>query len=87
MLVKIWNIIDGRLVATLRGANAEISDLAIDCENVLLAAGSCDKVIRVWNLQTLGPVRITYFWYDPGKRGRWSTRALNRGLGHWVIGK
>ena len=47
---------DGRLLATLRGASAEISDLAIDSENTLIAAGSCDKIIRVWSLQTLAPV-------------------------------
>ncbi|KAK3861169.1 hypothetical protein Pcinc_032839 [Petrolisthes cinctipes] len=54
-LVKIWSTLDGRLLATLRGASAEISDLAIDSENTLIAAGSCDKIIRVWNLQTLAP--------------------------------
>ncbi|XP_045621318.2 bromodomain and WD repeat-containing protein 3 isoform X2 [Procambarus clarkii] len=57
-LVKIWSILDGRLLATLRGASAEISDLAIDSENTLIAAGSCDKIIRVWNLQTLAPIAV-----------------------------
>nr|XP_053636652.1 bromodomain and WD repeat-containing protein 3-like [Cherax quadricarinatus] len=57
-LVKIWSILDGRLLATLRGASAEISDLAIDSENRLIAAGSCDKIIRVWNLQTLAPIAV-----------------------------
>ncbi|XP_068220556.1 bromodomain and WD repeat-containing protein 3 isoform X2 [Palaemon carinicauda] len=58
MLVKIWSTLDGRLMATLRGASAEISDLAIDSENSLIAAGSCDKIIRVWSLQTLAPVAV-----------------------------
>ncbi|KAK4329631.1 hypothetical protein Pmani_000034 [Petrolisthes manimaculis] len=57
-LVKIWSTLDGRLLATLRGASAEISDLAIDSENTLIAAGSCDKIIRVWNLQTLAPIAV-----------------------------
>ncbi|XP_045122866.1 bromodomain and WD repeat-containing protein 3-like isoform X2 [Portunus trituberculatus] len=57
-LVKIWSTMDGRLLATLRGASAEISDLAIDSENTLIAAGSCDKIIRVWSLQTLAPVAV-----------------------------
>ncbi|XP_042863346.1 bromodomain and WD repeat-containing protein 3-like isoform X2 [Penaeus japonicus] len=57
-LVKIWSTFDGRLMATLRGASAEISDLAIDGENSLIAAGSCDKIIRVWSLQTLAPVAV-----------------------------
>lgn len=55
-LVKIWSVRDGRLLATLRGASGEISDIAIDPENTMIAAGSCDKIIRVWSLQTLSPV-------------------------------
>ena len=43
-LVKIWSSCDGRLLATLRGHSAEISDITVNCENTLLAAGSCDKV-------------------------------------------
>ena len=43
-LVKIWSSEDGRLLATLRGHQLEISDIAINYENTLVAAGSCDKV-------------------------------------------
>ena len=43
-LVKIWSSEDGRLLATLRGHQAEISDIAVSYENNLVAAGSCDKV-------------------------------------------
>ncbi|PNJ48376.1 BRWD3 isoform 4 [Pongo abelii] len=42
-LVKIWATDDGRLLATLRGHSAEISDMAVNYENTLIAAGSCDK--------------------------------------------
>uniref|UniRef100_A0A5F9CEG9 Bromodomain and WD repeat domain containing 3 n=1 Tax=Oryctolagus cuniculus TaxID=9986 RepID=A0A5F9CEG9_RABIT len=52
-LVKIWATDDGRLLATLRGHSAEISDMAVNYENTLIAAGSCDKVVRVWCLRTL----------------------------------
>ncbi|KAB7498071.1 Bromodomain and WD repeat-containing protein 3, partial [Armadillidium nasatum] len=55
---RCGRVIDGRLVATLRGASAEISDLALDQENTLLAAGSCDKIIRVWSLQNLAPIAV-----------------------------
>ncbi|XP_064473415.1 bromodomain and WD repeat-containing protein 3-like [Ornithodoros turicata] len=58
LLVKIWCATDGRLLATLRGHSAEITDLAVSPDNGLLAAGSCDKVIRVWCLQTLAPVAV-----------------------------
>jgi len=56
--VKIWSAIDGRLLATLRGASAEITDIAVNTENTLLAAGSIDKFLRVWCLQTTAPVSL-----------------------------
>jgi bromodomain and WD repeat domain-containing protein 1/3 len=56
LLVKIWSAIDGRLLVTLRGASAEITDIAVNTENSLLAAGSIDKILRVWCLQTTAPV-------------------------------
>uniref|UniRef100_A0A8C6SKH5 Pleckstrin homology domain interacting protein n=1 Tax=Neogobius melanostomus TaxID=47308 RepID=A0A8C6SKH5_9GOBI len=57
-LVKIWSTDDGRLLATLRGHAAEISDMAVSHENTMLAAGSCDKTIRVWCLQTCAPLAV-----------------------------
>ncbi|KAM9319596.1 bromodomain and WD repeat-containing protein 1 [Gastrophryne carolinensis] len=57
-LVKIWSAIDGRLVATLRGHSAEISELTVNCENTLIAAASCEKIIRVWSLRTCAPVAV-----------------------------
>lgn len=56
LLVKVWSAIDGRLLTTLRGASSEISDITINVENTLLAAGSIDRLIRVWCLQTAAPV-------------------------------
>jgi bromodomain and WD repeat domain-containing protein 1/3 len=58
MLVKCWSFFDGRLIHTFRGASSEISDLAVSHDNKLLAAGSCDKVIRVWELHTATPVAV-----------------------------
>lgn len=57
-LVKIWSSFDGRLLSTLRGHTAEITDLAVNYENTLIAAGSCDKTIRVWCLRTCAPVAV-----------------------------
>lgn len=51
-LIKLWNAFDGRLLATLRGHDKEISDIDVNYENTLLVSGSCDKTIRVWNLKT-----------------------------------
>ncbi|KAG8230490.1 hypothetical protein J437_LFUL013532, partial [Ladona fulva] len=58
LLVKIWSAVDGRLLATLRGASAEITDIAVNPENTLLAAGSCDKILRVWCLQSTAPIAV-----------------------------
>ncbi|KAM4696114.1 bromodomain and WD repeat-containing protein 3 [Rhinophrynus dorsalis] len=81
-LVKIWATDDGRLLSTLRGHAAEISDIAVNYENTLLAAGSCDKVVRVWCLRTCAPVAvlqghtssITSVQFCPASKGK--TRYL-----------
>lgn len=57
-LVKIWSALDGRLLSTLRGASSEITDIAVNNENTLLAAGSCDKILRVWCMQYCSPVAV-----------------------------
>ena len=57
-LLKVWSSADGRLLATLRGHDGEITDFAVNYENTLLASGSCDKTIRVWDLRTTAPVTI-----------------------------
>jgi len=58
LLVKIWSSIGGRLLATLRGHSAEITDIAVNFENTLIASGSLDKMIRVWSLRTTEPIFI-----------------------------
>ncbi|XP_013777626.1 PH-interacting protein-like [Limulus polyphemus] len=57
-LVKIWSSWDGRLLSSLRGHSAEITDMAITYDNSLLAASSVDKMIRVWCLKTTAPVAV-----------------------------
>lgn len=56
--MKIWSTHNGRLFATLRGHSAEISDMAVNYENTMIAAGSCDKIIRIWCLRTCAPVAV-----------------------------
>lgn len=56
--MKIWSTHNGRLLSTLRGHSAEISDMAVNYENTMIAAGSCDKIIRVWCLRTCAPVAV-----------------------------
>ena len=59
-LVKIWSAVSGRLLVTLRGCAAEITDLAVNYENTVIAAGSCDKQIRLWCLKTAIPLAVLH---------------------------
>lgn len=63
LLVKVWSSIDGRLLSTFRGASAEIMDIAVNFDNTLLAAGSLDRILRVWCFQTMSPVSILNIWF------------------------
>lgn len=58
LLVKLWSAIDGRLLVTFRGASSEITDIAINLDNTLLAAGSLDHILRVWDMQTASPIAV-----------------------------
>ncbi|KAK3780024.1 hypothetical protein RRG08_029717 [Elysia crispata] len=57
-LVKIWSTFDMRLLATLRGHSAEITDMAVSFDNCHLASGSCDKIVRVWCLRSKAPAAV-----------------------------
>ncbi len=57
-LIKLWSAGTGRLLATLRGHSQEITDMAVNFENTMLATGSCDKQIRVWCLRTVSPIAV-----------------------------
>lgn len=60
LLVKVWSVLDGRLLATFRGASAEIMDITVNFDNTLLAAGSLDRILRVWCFQTMSPVSLIF---------------------------
>lgn len=51
MLVKIWSLMYGQLVASCTGHTGEITDLAVSCDDSLLASGSMDSTVRVWSLK------------------------------------
>uniref|UniRef100_H2ZK12 BRWD/PHIP N-terminal domain-containing protein n=1 Tax=Ciona savignyi TaxID=51511 RepID=H2ZK12_CIOSA len=57
-LIKCWCAWSGRLLFTFRGHQAEICDMDISFDNSLLATGSCNKEIRVWNIQNAEPVAV-----------------------------
>ncbi|KAL4711358.1 hypothetical protein ACJJTC_019199 [Scirpophaga incertulas] len=58
LLVKVWSAEDGRLLRTLRGAGAEITDVCVSSDGQLLAAGSVERLVRVWCLATGAPVAV-----------------------------
>ncbi|EGZ27772.1 hypothetical protein PHYSODRAFT_308854 [Phytophthora sojae] len=57
-LVKIWSLRTGDLLFTLRGHVGNITDLAVNHSNTLLASSSDDKTVRVWELSTGAPIAV-----------------------------
>ncbi|CAH0477859.1 unnamed protein product [Peronospora belbahrii] len=57
-LVKIWSLETGDLLFTLRGHVGNITDLAVNHSNILLASSSDDKTVRVWEISTGAPVAV-----------------------------
>lgn len=82
MLVKLWCAYSGKLVHSFRGALSEISDISVNVENTLMAAGLISKVLKVWDLQTGAPVcvltghtgTITSVNFCPS--GTWGTKYI-----------
>ncbi|XP_041988946.1 PH-interacting protein isoform X2 [Aricia agestis] len=58
LLVKVWSAMDGRPLATLRGAGAEITDVCASSDGALLACGSVERLVRVWCLKTGAPKAV-----------------------------
>ena len=58
LLVKCWNVSDGRLLYTFRGGASEISDMTVSHDNRLLAVATLDKLARIWNIHTGEPVAV-----------------------------
>ncbi|XP_028175844.1 bromodomain and WD repeat-containing protein 3-like, partial [Ostrinia furnacalis] len=60
LLVKVWDARDGRLLSTLRGAGAEITDVCASADGALLAAGSVERLVRVWELASGAPTAVLH---------------------------
>ncbi len=52
MLIKIWSVKSAKLLATLRGHEKPISCMDVNYENSLLASGSTEKRLIIWDLET-----------------------------------
>lgn len=57
-LVKVWSSRTGRLLATLRGHDAEIMDLALSPDGLLLASSDVKGTIRAWAMVSGAPVAV-----------------------------
>ncbi|TYI19207.1 hypothetical protein ES332_A07G149200v1 [Gossypium tomentosum] len=57
-LVKIWSMETAFCLASCRGHEGDITDLAVSSNNVLVASASNDFVIRVWRLPDGLPVSV-----------------------------
>ncbi len=51
-LIKIWSTVNGELVNTFIGHNADINATALSECGKYLASCSNDGIVRVWNLET-----------------------------------
>jgi WD40 repeat protein len=50
--VSLWEVSDGRLLATLRGHSDRIRDVEFSPDNHLIATASDDNTVRLWNAAT-----------------------------------
>ena len=64
-LVKVWSARTGMLLATFRGHEGQVTDLAINPESTILASSDTTGAIRVWSLET-GAQITTLRWHRAG---------------------
>ncbi|OVA02540.1 Bromodomain [Macleaya cordata] len=57
-LVKIWSMETGFCLASCRGHEGDITDLAVSSNNALVASSSNDFIIRVWRLPDGLPISV-----------------------------
>jgi WD40 repeat protein len=50
--IKLWDVPAGKLKATLKGPDSRIDGLSVSADGKVLAAGNCDRSVKVWDTQT-----------------------------------
>ncbi|XP_022760678.1 bromodomain and WD repeat-containing protein 1-like isoform X2 [Durio zibethinus] len=57
-LVKIWSMETAHCLASCRGHEGDITDLAVSSNNFMVASSSNDCIIRVWHLPDGQPISV-----------------------------
>ena len=58
-LIKLWDSRTGEFIQNFEGHTKGISDIAWSSNSTLLASGSDDKTVRLWDVNTVLPI---YHW-------------------------
>ena len=53
--MQMWSVESALLLASCRGHQGEVTDLAVNVDNSIVASSSNDTVIRCWSLQVVYP--------------------------------
>jgi WD40 repeat protein len=48
--IKLWNVADGSLLATLAGHSLGVTDIAVSPDGTLLVSSSQDQTMILWSL-------------------------------------
>ena len=59
MSVRIWDVATGENIHTFKGHNTDIQSLAFSPDGTLLASGSYDGTILLWDLKPI--IDIKYY--------------------------